>query len=553
MLAKSNTCELGASKEVRIFGPPGCGKTTTLGRLVIEKCKEYGSESILIACFTKTAAREVVGRQLPLDEQQIGTLHSLCFRALGRPKLVGKADFEEWNRQNPTRPFGDGVKPLDLDDPFRDHDQSGALIGDQRLQDLNRMRGLLTDRESWKLTIQSFYEDWTAFKQGRDVLDFTDLIEICYFEHVAIPFGARVLFLDEVQDFSPLELTLARQWGEQCDEFYIAGDDDQCLYAFKGATPEAFLSPALPQEQVRVLDQSYRVPKAVHAVACAWVEKLSTRQPKVYRPRDFEGTVDRLPINYKYTAGLNERLDAWLKAGKTVAILASCSYLIDPVKHQLRTWGVPFHNPYRPNRGDWNPLHGKRDVVSASMRVLAYLRPSQHRGWWTYRDLWDWAGVLEADPIFIHGAKTAMRRKAEDELTRECEVDPRDLDAWFADKTAAAAATTGDLAWYQQHLLKSAQKPIAYACAIATYRGIGALTKVPQVTIGTIHSVKGGEADIVILFPDLSSSGFEEWCKPGNGRDSVVRMFYVGMTRAKESLYVAQAGCPLSVELPVSA
>lgn len=818
-----NSGTLVASREVRIFGPPGCGKTTTIKRLVIEKCKEYGSESILIASFTKTAARQVVSQHLPIDDQQIGTLHAHTFRALDRPKLVNKAALEEWNRQYPTRPFADGFKALDLDDPYKDQDAGTLQQGDTLLQNLNRYRGLLVDRETWPLSLQSFHEDWTAFKNSLDLLDFSDLIEICYFDKVPIPRGARVLFLDEAQDFSPLELALARQWGESCDEFYLAADDDQCqpghalvsttnrgavpiadlnehdllrtfdrtggsefygskrkgyrfqkacrqyvgelhafvltsghsievthnhhmmarwnaravnaycvylmrkgrnwrvgtsqvvrgisgifgpsgrarsemaddlwilkifdsssmavleedfiaakygvsrlvfewqksirhsrealdahhdrmcaigqiarllldygkyldlpywsranrykgrgckawqiipaancfatymdmltdvgkavgvpsaiaevktsrvdipvyslnvepyhtyvsggiathncLYAFKGASPEAFLNPVLPPEQVRILEQSYRVPRTVHALACSWVEQLTMRQPKAYRPRDFEGIVDRLPITYKYLAALQEPLTAWLKAGKTVALLATCSYMIDPVKHQLREWGIPYHNPWRRSRGDWNPLLGKQDSVSAAQRVLAYLRPSRNAGWWTYQDLWNWAGVIEADPIFTHGAKTAIRRKAEDELTGLLPVETRDLDAWIADAQAPHAAISGDVAWYQAHLLKSAQKPIAYACAIVEACGVEALTKVPQVTIGTVHSVKGGEAEIVILFPDLSRAGFEQWVHPGS-RDSIVRCFYVGITRAREALYWADPVGPTSI------
>lgn len=544
-----NSGTLVASREVRIFGPPGCGKTTTIKRLVIEKCKEYGSESILIASFTKTAARQVVSQHLPIDDQQIGTLHAHTFRVLDRPKLVNKAALEEWNRQYPTRPFADGFKALDLDDPYKDQDAGTLQQGDTLLQNLNRYRGLLVDRETWPLSLQSFHEDWTAFKNSLDLLDFSDLIEICYFDKVPIPRGARVLFLDEAQDFSPLELALARQWGESCDEFYLAADDDQTLYEFKGARPEAFLDPPLPPEQVRVLEQSYRVPRTVHALACSWVEQLTMRQPKAYRPRDFEGIVDRLPITYKYLAALQEPLTAWLKAGKTVALLATCSYMIDPVKHQLREWGIPYHNPWRRSRGDWNPLLGKQDSVSAAQRVLAYLRPSRNAGWWTYKDLWDWAGVIEADPIFTHGAKTAIRRKAEDELTSSLPVETSDLDAWIADAQAPHAAISGDVAWYQAHLLKSAQKPIAYACAIVEACGVEALTKIPQTVIGTIHSVKGGECDVVILFPDLSRAGFEQWCRPGS-RDSIVRCFYVGMTRAKESLYLADPISPIAVQIP---
>jgi superfamily I DNA/RNA helicase len=56
--------------------------------------------------------------------------------------------------------------------------------------------------------------------------------------------------------------------------------------------------------------------------------------------------------------------------------------------------------------------------------------------------------------------------------------------------------------------------------------------------VGTIHSVKGGEADVVYLFPDLSQAGAAQYASMGTARDAVIRQFYVGATRAREKLYV---------------
>ena len=58
--------------------------------------------------------------------------------------------------------------------------------------------------------------------------------------------------------------------------------------------------------------------------------------------------------------------------------------------------------------------------------------------------------------------------------------------------------------------------------------------------MGTIHSVKGGQADVVYLFPDLSRAGDEQYQCVGAARDAVVRLFYVGVTRARQTLYICQ-------------
>jgi len=79
---------------------------------------------------------------------------------------------------------------------------------------------------------------------------------------------------------------------------------------------------------------------------------------------------------------------------------------------------------------------------------------------------------------------------------------------------------------------------------------MSALTQRPHVILGTIHSVKGGEADRVLLFPDLSPQGYRQLGIPGwDGKQSIFRTFYVGATRAKEQLLVADPHNQLSIPL----
>lgn len=523
--------------EVRIFGPPGAGKTTTLSGLIASACKDYGSEAVLVSSFTKAAARELVSRDLPLNDEQIGTLHALCYRILDRPKIVSKEILADWNMEHPHLSFG-GVQS-DVDNPYADFDGGGAKPGDQLIQEYNRLKGLLVPYSDWPVTVQSFSTYWKDFKSNTHTVDFTDLIETCVAENTPTPNNAKILFLDEVQDFSPLELSLARHWGQSCDTVYMAGDDDQAIYHFKGATPHAFLAPELPKENVRVLGQSYRLPRKVHAAAQSWVEGLRIRMPKDYKPRDAEGDVDCINLLYRYPDPIYNYLTEWLNAGKTVAFLASCSFLLDPLKHKLREWGFPFHNPYRRSRGDWNPLHGKSGTVSASDRVLAYRKIARGE-WWTYGELWKWAAMIDAESIFSRGAKTAMRKMAEQDETSTQPVNVADLEKWIPKESDVESISQGDLSKIEPSILSAYRKPVDYACKVIEARGEDALKKSPQIILGTIHSMKGGEADIVVLYPDLSPSAFSEWVCHGEVADSIRRTFYVGMTRAKESLYWAQ-------------
>jgi len=88
---------------------------------------------------------------------------------------------------------------------------------------------------------------------------------------------------------------------------------------------------------------------------------------------------------------------------------------------------------------------------------------------------------------------------------------------------------------------------IQFPLAVAHARGPSALEEPPRVTVGTIHSVKGGEADVVFLFPDLSPAGDTAYLRHGPPRDSVIRLFYVGMTRARHTLYVCQRESSMAI------
>jgi superfamily I DNA/RNA helicase len=64
------------------------------------------------------------------------------------------------------------------------------------------------------------------------------------------------------------------------------------------------------------------------------------------------------------------------------------------------------------------------------------------------------------------------------------------------------------------------------------------ITQSPKIDVATIHSVKGGEADNVILMEDITQPVFEQLDRDP---DSEHRVFYVGVTRAKENLIIVKS------------
>ena len=127
----------------------------------------------------------------------------------------------------------------------------------------------------------------------------------------------------------------------------------------------------------------------------------------------------------------------------------------------------------------------------------------------------DWIVAEYLDRIFETGALDAL------------------MEAWEGDYR-------GLLRWWRGRLTVDGAKRSEFPAEIAARYGPLALMETPKIVVGTIHSVKGGQADVVYLFPDLSRAGDEQYQRMGAPRDSVVRLFYVGITRARDTLYICQ-------------
>jgi superfamily I DNA/RNA helicase len=84
---------------------------------------------------------------------------------------------------------------------------------------------------------------------------------------------------------------------------------------------------------------------------------------------------------------------------------------------------------------------------------------------------------------------------------------------------------------------------------VAIRGGPKALNESPKVIVGTVHSVKGGEADVVFLFPDLSPAASAAYQRHGPQRDAVIRLFYVGVTRARKTVYICQPESSMAVKI----
>jgi DNA helicase-2/ATP-dependent DNA helicase PcrA len=521
------------------LAPEGAGKTADIERQATRAAEKFGSNKVMLSSFTRAATAELVGRDTPIEREMIGTLHSFAFHALGRPALA-EAKIKEWNADYAKTDGYTLTASIDNDEP----ESGGKMPGDDLYNRANIYRARMLPVDMWPQDVRVFHQDWERFKREGSYFDFTDLIEIALREVEYAPGKPVVGFFDEHQDVSKLEHSLVAKWGKNMDFFFITGDPDQALYTFKGSDPNIFLDPPTPLERTRLLTQSHRVPRQVLIVAKRWIESLSRRYPSEYRPRvatedhpDCEGRVIQdNSLTFNEAERLIEDAEEYLSRGKTVMFIGSCGFHVSPVVKALRDKGLPFHNPYRRRRGDWNPLKSAgRNATSTSDRIAAFLEGDTK--YWTPLQLQYWIPLLESKGVLSSGAKKTVEGWTGSETIGE-----KELYTLFADEQNLRAALARDINWMRAHLANKTAGAASYAIAVVERRGLDALKSRPKIIVGTVHSVKGGEADVVYLDPSLSPSMYREWTHPNTRlHDPIIRQFYVGMTRAIETLVVCNS------------
>lgn len=550
--------EPGVTKEYRIHGPPGTGKSSTLAKVWIPRAvARFGAEAVVVSSLTNAAAHEIAEKAVTLPRENIGTLHGHIFRAMGTPDLA-VSQMSEWNQEYPA--WAMTGKAIRGDEEMPSESGEGEITenGDSLMQRAEILRHTMTPRQAWPEDVSAFFRSWCDWKDQRGLLDFTDLIEAAVKDPSMMGSRPKVFIGDEAQDHTILEITTVRQWADRAAYAVFAGDADQTIYGWRGASPQSFLGRPIPPEHNKHLTQSFRVPRAVHTAAHAWINKVQNRYVVDYQPAPRDGELVLAPgLTARRGDWVIEQVENDLAQGMSVMLIAPCAYQINYVAYALRSAGVMFHNPMRKENGAWNPLKGGVDRIKALLRPLPEIYGEQARVW-NFKEVWRWIEPLRAKGVIQRGMKAEVEEMAKQKATDVWTGLPSTVDMnWIAKvltepaaKALCAARAKGPAAmvqWFVDHASEDAVTQLRYGRDIVDRHGAKILTEEPRTVVGTIHSVKGGEADSVYVFPDLSSSGLKEWHGSDESRDAIIRLFYVAMTRARQKLTLcgAYSRCPI--------
>ena len=552
-----------SENEYRVIGPPGTGKSSYLEDQVIKRTTAWSIANekpinqctdVLLASLTKTAAAELRGRGLDLPHGQIGTLHSHALRALGNPKLcVGAKAIAQWNKESSMTHWmsGGSKSDDDLDIGLAQYN------GDKLMSEYTTNRCRLTPREEWRGPVRDFADAYESWKRLNNMLDYEDLITQAFEQQTDPPGNPSTILGDEQQDSSAADLRLMRYWGSKVQKLILVGDEDQRIFGFRGAAEDGMSGVELPPGHEKVLEQSYRVPRAVHAAAMDVIRRIKNRKDVIYYPRDEDGRVDRMMCSMRQSPyEMVDEIERLLKEPDDetgcpkVMCLFACAYQAQPLMSALRSAGIPYWNPYATERSNFNPLHPGKGVSTLD-RVLAFLKNSEacygdKAATWTWEQFSLWAEMCQADGWLRHGAKTEIKKRASVAPGREMTVE--EIEGLISTDDVMLDLAECDLGWLGRHLLEPKKAVFDYVLDIVKKIGYTGITQQPRVVVGTGHSVKGGQAENVFICPDLSVSGWEAY-GDYEQRDSIYRLFYVMLTRARRRLILTAPSCPQAVML----
>lgn len=564
------------TKTLRIFGPPGTGKTTTLSRRTLSTVRDRGPDSIVIASFSVTAAQEIANRpevRQVLPKGAVGTLHSHAYRAMAAtggerpPVATDPKVISGWNEiVGPTWQITGDSRGGSLASTDRGGVGGDLATGDSLLEQLDLMRAGQTPGAQWPVPLRGFAKRWTEWKREAGVVDFSDMIITAIQqarEGQGPPGDPSVLIMDEAQDLTPIESMLALEWGEHLGEdgrLVFALDDDQAIFDWRGGDPRLILAADAEDD---VLALSHRVPPAVHAVANAWIQRVSTRYDKTYLPREPNPQRDPSEAHargWAYRTGhtlndtaLVDQIEGDLHdpddPDATVMVLASCGYMLNTLISTLRKRGIPFHNPFRPGDKLWNPLTPPASGMSTPERLWRYLVLDQRElgeraRLWTGDDLHAWIELISNKQAHlvqgvsrILGGLPGSEPVPWDHLAAMFR-ETADGDEALHRATCGGPDALDHLEWLASVVAPSKAKVTAYPLQVARSQGSAALIDTPRLVVGTIHSVKGATASRVYVAPDLSGAGMRQWRSGQAGQDQITRLMYVAMTRAYHRLCV---------------
>lgn len=527
-----------------VIGGAGTGKTTELLRIMDKILKTDVRDPMRVAfiSFTRAARGEAAQRAgdqfgISVDTlEQKGwfkTIHSVCHKVLGvgEELLCGDADSRKWISEALDEQVTAAITGMDGDisESFEVSTEAGRCL---HIWDVARSK-LVPVSEVWEwcdmispsntphlgevVRIIKLYEEK---KQQDGRWDFTDtLLRVAGVRHridgveEVEPEGhlpiLPVWFFDEQQDTSKLADLVCRRLVIGARWVYLMGDPFQSIYGFAGADSRYFQNWNVAPERRRTLDRSFRCPSNILEAGESILRPCTDYWDRGIKPNEEGGTVD----DDSFLGGWEEEInpnDSWLCLARTNRMAFKMGKMLDDA-------GIP-----------WGSTEGKGSKAPLKAAAIGAIYDLSRGG---VVDGHQWAKItkvlpskFEGIPLFERGTKKRFEDK--DEAKKYEFMPPA--------RISEMGATSPLIAGIRNGMWKDFVPDCSDLITACDKWGAGVLIN-PQVRVGTIHSVKGMEADNVAVLTSQTQAIWNAMDDP-RGADEERRVWYVAATRARNRL-----------------
>ncbi len=288
-----------------VLAGPGSGKTLVITQRTKSLIEQHHVKprEILVITFTKAAAQEMSGRFAAICSARgvtFGTFHAVFFTI-----LKYAYNYSPSNILTETRKFqmlrqilrGCGYRGEDEKELLPEIASEISLVKNERIDP-----GHYYSRSCPEELFRAVYAKYEQLHRSEGLLDFDDMLTYTWElltarEDILAAWQRRFRYIlvDEFQDINLLQYEILRLLAAPENNLFIVGDDDQSIYRFRGAKPEIMLN--FPQdypgaEQI-VLDRNFRsVPPVIEGALRVISENEHRYEKKIQPVRSGGAPVD---------------------------------------------------------------------------------------------------------------------------------------------------------------------------------------------------------------------------------------------------------------------
>jgi DNA helicase II / ATP-dependent DNA helicase PcrA len=582
-----------------VLAVPGAGKTTTMvvRIYVLIKCFKINPRNILTMTFSKSSAKDMKERYSKLfgEAEAEGvvftTIHSFALSVI--KNYENKHNKKFYIIEGNEEVDGRKNKISILKNIYKEVNNS--FIAEDELDQLCNDIGLVNNRmihkdefKKYNLNIDNFseiYKRYSLYKLKNDYIDFDDMLtkafnilkenkDILNFYRSQY----KYVLIDEGQDTSLIQHELVKLLIKPKNNIFLVADDDQSIYGFRGAdsAPLKEFGNNYPGTKKYFIETNYRSTQDIIKAANEFIKMNDDREIK----NMITGSKKRKPICIRTLKNEEEQIDHIIdyinktKDKKNIAILYRYNisaitlidelyrrkvpfYMKDSKVYLLRHWIMLDILSFMRFSLDDSDLEAFEKVyyrmnVFLPKAMLVYLKNKHRTGQPVLKMLLQYENLQpeQLEKIIDLESKFKLLRKlkplaAIDFLSSEFNYN--NYLKKYCKENNFSENSTDEILYIIKYISKTILTLGGFIGRISELQNVITKSMLNKnsnaVTLSTIHGVKGLEFDNVILIdlvegkmPSADSVKKLQEDKTRELFSEEVRIFYVGITRAREEL-----------------